>query len=52
METLFLRTITMFTIIKIHKIMGCSQAVRQRVLIPSCAGSNPATPANLKNYDQ
>ena len=52
METLFLRTITMFTIINLLKIMGCSQAVRQRVLIPSCAGSNPATPANNKENDQ
>ena len=51
METLFLRTFTMFTIIKVLNIMGCGQAVRQRVLIPSCAGSNPATPANNKEND-
>ena len=28
-------------------ILGCRQAVRPRVLIPVCAGSNPATPATI-----
>ena len=32
-------------LIVIPVFLGRSQAVRQRVLIPSCAGSNPAAPA-------
>lgn len=32
-------------------MMGYSQVVRQRILIPSCAGSNPATLAKRKTVD-
>ncbi len=30
------------------ELLGCRQAVRHGVLIPACAGSNPATPAKLR----
>lgn len=31
---------------RVRKMMGSGQAVRQRILVPSCVGSNPTSPAS------